>query len=65
MLSVAIGNGFTSAVNFFLRDDTGEVIFRGASYYLFFAGAMLFAAFAFIPFARRFQLRTYLQEERA
>jgi POT family proton-dependent oligopeptide transporter len=65
MLSVAIGNAFTSGVNFFLRDETGEVIFRGASYYLFFAGAMLLTAIAFVPFARVFQLRTYLQEERA
>jgi POT family proton-dependent oligopeptide transporter len=36
---------------------------KGADYYLFFAGCMLVAALIFIPVARWYQPREYLQEE--
>jgi hypothetical protein len=35
----------------------------GAGYYLFFAGCMLFTAFAFIPYAMRYKEETYIQDE--
>ena len=36
---------------------------KGPHYYLFFAGAMLFAALLFIPVARWYQPKEYLQDE--
>ena len=36
---------------------------KGPDYYLFFAGAMLLAALIFIPVARWYQPKEYLQDE--
>ena len=36
---------------------------KGPDYYLFFAGTMLMAELLFIPVARRYQPKEYLQDE--
>jgi POT family proton-dependent oligopeptide transporter len=63
LLSVSLGNLFTSAVNWYFRSPTGESTLVGANYYWFFCGVMLVTAVAFIFFARTFRERTYIQQE--
>lgn len=54
-LSVAIGNLFTSAVNFFIQNDNGTSKLAGASYFWFFTGLMLMTAVLFLAVSNRFQ----------
>lgn len=63
LASIASGNAFTSAVNFFISDGKGGSRLTGPEYYLFFAALMLVAALIFIPVAIFYKEKTYLQEE--
>ena len=63
LLSVSLGNAFTSLVNFFIQNEDGSAMLEGASYYWFFAGVMLAASMLFIWVAQCYQGRTYLQGE--
>ncbi len=63
LLSVSLGNLFTASVNFFIQNPDGTSKLDGASYYLFFAGAMAVTALLFIPVAVWYKERTYIQEE--
>jgi POT family proton-dependent oligopeptide transporter len=65
LMSVAIGNLFTAAVNIFIQDEDGTSLLEGADYYLFFAGAMGLTAVLFVPVAMRYRERTHLQVEAA
>ena len=59
-LSVAIGNLFTSAVNFFIQNDDGSSKLAGANYFLFFTGLMLITAVFFWLVSRRYKEDTSL-----
>jgi POT family proton-dependent oligopeptide transporter len=63
LMSVSIGNLFTSAVNFFIQKPDGTSTLEGPAYYLFFAGLMAATAVVFIPVAMRYRERTYIQRE--
>ena len=63
LMSVSLGNLFTSAVNFLIQDEQGLSRLDGVDYYLFFAGAMFLTALLFIPVALRFRPRIQLQDE--
>lgn len=63
MMSIAVGNLFTSAVNFLIRTDDGGTRLAGADYYWFFTGLMLATAVAFLPVMRVYRERTYLHAE--
>ncbi len=63
LLSVSLGNLFTSAFNIVIQDAEGHSRLGGSDYYLFFATAMLLTAFFFIPVAKRYRGQTYLHEE--
>ena len=63
LMSVSIGNLFTSLVNFFIQNPDGTSKLEGASYYLFFAAAMAATAILFVPVAVWYQERTYIQDE--
>jgi POT family proton-dependent oligopeptide transporter len=63
MMSVAAGNLFTSAVNFFIQNDDGSSKLAGASYFGFFTAIMLVTALAFLIVARFYREQSYLQEE--
>ena len=52
--SIALGNTFTAAVNFFIQNKDGTSKLPGATYFWFFAGLMLVTAIVFIPVARRY-----------
>ncbi|UOA09723.1 POT family MFS transporter [Methylobacter sp. S3L5C] len=54
-LSVALGNLFTSAVNFFIHNDDGTSKLAGASYFWFFSGLMLLTAVLFSLVSKRYR----------
>jgi len=62
-LSVFLGSMFASQVNRFIYVEDGPSKLEGASYFWFFAGAMLLTAVVFIPFAARYKEHTFIQEE--
>jgi len=62
MMSIAVGNLFTSAVNFFIENDDGSSKLAGADYFWFFSALMLVTAILFIFIAKLYKEKTYLQE---
>jgi proton-dependent oligopeptide transporter, POT family len=62
LASVALGNLFTSAVNFWIQDSTGHNRLAGADYFWFFSALMLLTAIGFMAYARHYRERTYLQD---
>ncbi|VAW77707.1 Di-tripeptide/cation symporter [hydrothermal vent metagenome] len=65
MMSIAVGNLFTSAVNFVIGNPDGSSKLEGADYYLFFTGLMLLTALLFVVVAKYYRGQTHLQEEAA
>ena len=65
MMSIAIGNLFTSAVNFFIENEDGSSKLAGADYFWFFTLLMLITAIAFIFVASSYKEKAYLQKENA
>ena len=63
MLSVAIGNLFTSAVNFFIQNHEAGRVLAGADYFGFFTGLMLVTALLFLFVVRFYREKTYIQDE--
>ncbi len=63
MLSVALGNLFTSAVNFFIQNEDGTSKLAGADYYWFFTVLMLITAILFLFVAKNYKERTYFHDE--
>ncbi len=62
-MSIALGNLFTSAVNFFILNVDGSHKLAGADYFWFFTGLMLVTAVLFVFVSNRYQEKTYLHEE--
>ena len=54
-LSVAIGNLFTSAVNFFIQNEDGASKLAGANYFWFFTGLMFITAVLFLFVSNRYK----------
>jgi POT family proton-dependent oligopeptide transporter len=65
LLSNAVGNGFTSAVNFFIQNKDGTSKLPGASYYWFFTVIMLVTSLLFMIVAFFYREKTYIQDEGA
>jgi POT family proton-dependent oligopeptide transporter len=63
MAAIALGNLFTSAVNYFIENPDGSSHLAGAGYFWFFAGLMLATALGFVWHSRNYQEKAYLQEE--
>jgi len=63
MAAIALGNLFTSAVNFLIENPDGSSRLAGASYFWFFAGLMLMTALGFVWHSRHYREQSYLQEE--
>ena len=61
LLSVSLGNGFTSLVNIFIQREDGTIWLEGPLYYWFFASVMLVASIVFILVARAYREETHLQ----
>ncbi|MCG7954938.1 MAG: POT family MFS transporter [Candidatus Thiodiazotropha endolucinida] len=60
MMSIAIGNLFTSIVNFAIE---GTSLLQGVDYYLFFTLLMLFTTVLYALLSRYYRERTHLQQE--
>jgi len=58
MMSVALGNLFTGAVNFFIHNPDGSSKLAGAAYFWFFAGLMLGTACLFALTGRHYREHT-------
>lgn len=63
LLSVSLGNQFTSLVNWLISTSDGKQKLTGPQYYWFFTGAMLATSLAFVFIAAMYQGKVYLQEE--
>ncbi|MGD2055334.1 MAG: POT family MFS transporter [Gammaproteobacteria bacterium] len=63
MLSISVGNLFTSAVNFLIRNPDGSSMLAGADYYLFFTLLMLGTALLFTLVVRYYRGATYIHQE--
>jgi len=63
LLSISAGNLFTSAVNFFIRNDDGTSKLAGADYYWFFTLLMLITAVIFTIVVRFYKGQTYIHDE--
>jgi len=63
MLSISLGNLFTSAVNFFIQKPDGSSKLEGAEYFLFFTALMLVTAILFMLLARFYRGQTYINAE--
>ncbi|WP_456374756.1 POT family MFS transporter [Thiolapillus sp.] len=61
MLSVSLGNIFTSVVNFFIQKDDGTLMLEGAEYYWFFTVLMAVTAVIFALLTPLIKDRTILQ----
>ena len=65
LMSISLGNLFTSGVNFFVQNPDGSSKLEGADYYLFFAAAMFATAVGFVFYAKRFNEKRYIQHAEA
>jgi POT family proton-dependent oligopeptide transporter len=63
MLSISLGNVFTSAVNFIIRNPNGSSALEGADYFLFFTTLMLVTAVLFVPVSRYYRGETFMHAE--
>lgn len=62
LLSVSMGNLFTSAVNAFIQNPDGTSSLEGASYFWFFSGLIVVAGVLFAIVASFYKEKTYLQD---
>jgi len=63
MISISLGNLFTSAVNFFIQNPDGSSKLAGADYFWFFTTLMLVTAVLFLFVARLYREKSYIQGE--
>ncbi len=63
LLSIALGNGFTAAVNFFIRNENGTSKLEGAAYFWFFTGVVFVTSLLFVVVAKTYRGKTYIQED--
>ena len=61
LLSISLGNMFTSGVNMMIQNEDGTSKLAGASYYWFFVATVVLAGILFIGVASRYKERTYIQ----
>lgn len=65
LLAISLGNVFSALVNHFIQNADGSSKLPGASYYWFFAGAMLVTLVLYIPVAMLYPVKEYIQDEKA
>ena len=63
LLSISLGNAFTAIVNAVIENKDGTSKLAGAQYFWFFAGVMFVTAILFIPVAKRYPVKNYIQDE--
>ncbi len=65
MMSIAAGNLFTSAVNYFIQNPDGSSKLEGADYYWFFTLIMLATSILFLLVVKFYREKTYIHHEQA
>jgi POT family proton-dependent oligopeptide transporter len=63
LMAISLGNAFAAVVNNIIKNDDGTSKLPGASYYWFFVISMLVTAVIFIPVARWYKPKEYIQDE--
>src|SRR4029434_6928003 len=63
LFTVAMGNLFTAAVNYFIRNPDGTVKMNDQQYFLFFATLLFAAAVVFVVVASFYRGKVYLQSQ--
>ena len=63
LLAISLGNAFAAIVNSVITNEDGTSKLPGASYYWFFVISMLLTAAIFIPVARWYKPKEYIQDE--
>jgi len=63
LMSVALGNTFTAAVNAFIVNDDGTLMLAGSDYFYFFSKIMFATAILFLPIVKFYKPKTYLHKE--
>ncbi len=63
LLAISLGNFISAGVNYFIQNPDGSSKLPGASYYWFFAIAMLVTLALYIPVAMRYPVKEYIQDE--
>jgi POT family proton-dependent oligopeptide transporter len=63
LLAISLGNAFAAVVNNIIKNDDGSSKLPGASYYWFFVISMLVTVIIFIPVARWYKPKEYIQDE--
>jgi POT family proton-dependent oligopeptide transporter len=63
LLSIASGNLFTFAVNYFIQNRDKTTKLNGPDYYWFFSGLMFVASVLFCVYATFYREKTYIQGE--
>ncbi|MDX9755317.1 MAG: POT family MFS transporter [bacterium] len=63
LLSVSMGNFFTSFINSFIQNADGTSKLEGSSYFLFFMVLMLLASIAFVIVSLFYKEQTHIQQE--
>ena len=63
LLTVSLGNFFTSTVTWALTNETGHSILSMTQELWFWAGLIFVAAAIYVPVAKWYQPKEYLQEE--
>jgi POT family proton-dependent oligopeptide transporter len=65
LLAISLGNAFAAVVNNIIKNEDGTSKLPGASYYWFFVVSMVVTAVIFIPVARWYKQKEYIQDEAA
>ena len=65
MFAVSLGNLVTAGVNFAIMNEDGTRALEGEAYFLFFAGMLVVNGLIFIPIARAYQVKNYMQGDEA
>ena len=63
LLAISLGNAFAAVVNNIIKNEDGTSKLPGASYYWFFVVSMVVTAAIFIPVARWYKPKEYIQDE--
>jgi POT family proton-dependent oligopeptide transporter len=63
LLTISLGNLFAAVVNSVIKNPDGTSKLPGASYYWFFTIAMLITAALFIPVAKFYKTKDYIQDD--
>ena len=63
MFAVSLGNLVAAVVNFLIMNPDKTSKLPGASYFLFFVGLMVLTGLIFIPVAKVYKVRNYMQDE--